>query len=81
MRWRRVVCWRWRWFWKAGTEAARAAGMVRQALRDPVHRYTAQGLHGLVNRQTLGAPKPEMTAAQKAGVADRGPRRANNAGA
>jgi hypothetical protein len=43
MRWRRVVCWRWRWFWKAGTAAVRAAGMDRQALRDPVHRYTAQG--------------------------------------
>jgi hypothetical protein len=62
MRWRRVVCWRWRWFWKAGTAAVRAAGMDRQALRDPVHRYTAQGLQGLINRQNLGAPKHRRSA-------------------
>jgi len=39
------------------TEAARAAGMDRQTLRDWVHRYNAQGLQGLINRQNLGAPK------------------------
>jgi len=41
------------------TEAARAAGMDRQTLRDWVHRYNAQGLQGLINRQNLGAPKCE----------------------
>jgi len=52
------------------TEAARAAGMDRQTLRDWVHRYNAQGLQGLINRQNLGAPKRKLTAAQEAGVAD-----------
>ena len=54
------------------TEAARAAGMDRQTLRDWVHRYNAQGLQGLINRQNLGAPKRKLTAAQEAGVADWG---------
>ncbi len=39
------------------TEAACAAGMDRQTLRDRVHRYNAQGLQGLTNRPNLGAPK------------------------
>jgi transposase len=52
------------------TEAARAAGMDRQTLRDWVHRYNAQGLQGLINRQNLGAPKRKLTAAQEAEVAD-----------
>ena len=39
------------------TEAARAAGMDRQTLRDWVHRYNEQGLAGLVNRRTE-APRP-----------------------
>ena len=39
------------------TEAACAAGMDRQTLRDWVHRYNAQGLHGLTNRPNRGAPK------------------------
>ena len=52
------------------TEAARAAGMDRQTLRDWVHRYNAQGLQGLTNRQNRGAPKRKLTAAQEAEVAD-----------
>ncbi len=52
------------------TEAARAAGMDRQTLRDWVHRYNAQGLQGLTNRQNRGAPKRKLTAAQEVEVAD-----------
>ena len=52
------------------TEAARAAGMDRQTLRDWVHRYNAQGLQGLTNRPNRGAPKRKLTAAQEAEVAD-----------
>lgn len=52
------------------TEAACAAGMDRQTLRDWVHRYNAQGLQGLTNRPNRGAPKRKLTAAQEAGVAD-----------
>ena len=42
------------------TEAACAAGMDRQTLRDWVHRYNAQGLHGLTNRPNRGAPKRKL---------------------
>lgn len=52
------------------TEAARAAGMDRQTLRDWVHRYNAQGLQGLTNRPNRGTPKRKLTAAQEAEVAD-----------
>ncbi len=52
------------------TEAAQAAGMDRQTLRDWVHRYNAQGLQGLTNRPKRGAPKRKLTAAQEAEVAD-----------
>ena len=52
------------------TEAAHAAGMDRQTLRDWGHRHNAQGLQGLINRQNLGAPKRKLTAAQEAEVAD-----------
>lgn len=45
------------------TEAARAAGMDRQILRDWVHRYNAQGLQGLTNRPNRGAPKRKLTEA------------------
>src|SRR3954453_15094496 len=34
----------------SGEEAARAAGMDRQTLRDWVHRYNAEGLAGLRDR-------------------------------
>src|SRR5206468_10183794 len=37
-------------------EAARAAGMDRQTLRDRVHRYNAEGLEGLRDRPRPGRP-------------------------
>jgi transposase len=46
-------------------EAARAAGMDRQTLRDWVHRYNAEGLDGLNDRPRPGRP-PTLTAAQQA---------------
>ena len=44
------------------TDAARAAGMDRQTLRDWVHRYNAEGVDGLRDRPRSGRPsqlKPE----------------------
>ena len=46
-------------------EAARAAGMDRQTLRDWVHRYNAEGLAGLSDRPRSGR-KPRLTAEQEA---------------
>ena len=46
-------------------EAARAAGMDRQTLRDWVHRYNAEGLAGLGDRPRSGR-KPRLTAEQEA---------------
>src|SRR6478672_11633724 len=46
-------------------EAARAAGMDRQTLRDWVHRYNAEGLAGLRDRPRPGR-KPRLTAGQEA---------------
>src|SRR6186713_3720515 len=37
-------------------EAARAAGMDRQTLRDWVHRYNAEGVEGLRDRPRAGRP-------------------------
>src|SRR3954452_10161305 len=37
-------------------EAARAAGMDRQTLRDWVHRYNADGVEGLRDRSRPGRP-------------------------
>src|SRR3954453_20991001 len=37
-------------------EAARAAGMDRQTLRDWVHRYNAEGVEGLRDRPRPGRP-------------------------
>ena len=37
-------------------EAARAAGMDRQTLRDWVHRYNAEGIEGLRDRPRPGRP-------------------------
>jgi transposase len=57
-------------------EAARAAGMDRQTLRDWVHRYNAQGLAGLSARPHGGGPARLLTAEQEAAVAElvrRGP--------
>lgn len=56
-------------------DAAQAAGMDRQTLRDWVHRYNADGLAGLADRHG-GGVKPRLTAEQEAAVADwirRGP--------
>src|ERR687883_940184 len=56
-------------------EAARAAGMDRQTLRDWVHRYNAEGLPGLHDRRRPGR-KPRLTPEQEAALAtavDRGP--------
>ena len=44
-------------------EAARLAGMERQALRDAVVRYNAEGVDGLHDRPRPGA-KPRLDAAQ-----------------
>jgi transposase len=44
-------------------EAARLAGMERQALRDAVVRYNAEGLAGLHDRPRLG-PKPRLNEGQ-----------------
>jgi transposase len=56
-------------------EAARAAGMDRQTLRDWVHRYNEEGLAGLRDRRRPG-PRPRLTpeqAAELEGVVERGP--------
>lgn len=46
-------------------EAARLAGMERQALRDAVTRYNAEGLEGLLDRPKPGRP-PALTEAEQA---------------
>ena len=56
-------------------EAARAAGMDRQTLRDWVHRYNEEGLAGLHDRRRPG-PRPRLTPEQEAELAaavERGP--------
>jgi len=56
-------------------EAARAAGMDRQTLRDWVHRYNEEGLAGLRDRHRPG-PRPRLTPEQEAeleGIVERGP--------
>ena len=49
-------------------DAAVSCGMDRQTLRDWVHRYNAEGVAGLSDRQRSGRP-PRLTAAQEAEVA------------
>src|SRR3954447_9348539 len=49
-------------------EAARAAGMDRQTLRDWVHRYNAEGLPGLHDRHRSGR-EPRLTPGQEAELA------------
>lgn len=51
------------------TEAARAAGMDRQTLRDWVHRYNDEGVDGLRSRRSPGRP-PVLTASQMAELAE-----------
>src|SRR3954449_12244165 len=56
-------------------EAARAAGMDRQTLRDWGHRYNEEGLDGLSDRRRPG-PRPRLTPEQEAELAtavERGP--------
>ncbi len=48
-------------------EAARLAGMERQALRDAVVRFNAEGLAGLHNRPHPG-PTPRLDAARRAAL-------------
>ena len=51
-------------------EAARAAGMERQALRDAVRRYNAEGMAGLHDRGGQGRP-PLLEEGEVALLADR----------
>jgi transposase len=51
-------------------KAAEAAGMERQALRDAVTRYNAEGLAGLYERPIPGRP-PVLTEAELALLSDR----------
>jgi transposase len=56
-------------------EAARAAGMDRQTLRDWVHRSNEEGLAGLRDRRRPG-PRPRLTPEQEAelvAAVERGP--------
>src|SRR3712207_9137267 len=49
-------------------EAARLAGMERQALRDAVVRYNTEGLAGLYDRPKPGRP-PRLSAGEQAAPA------------
>src|SRR5215207_7117738 len=62
---------------RSRAEAARLAGMERQALRDAVVRFNAEGLGGLRDRPKPGRP-PALTDAEQAVLLDaifRGPDR------
>jgi transposase len=50
-------------------EAARLAGMERQALRDAVVRYNAAGLAGLCDRRRPG-PRPRLDEGRRAALRD-----------
>lgn len=54
---------------KSRTEAAQAAGMDRQTLRDWVHRYNEEGLAGLSDRHGDFGPKRLLSPEQEAEVA------------
>ena len=54
---------------KSRTEAAQAAGMDRQTLRDWVHRYNEEGLAGLTDRHGDFGPKRLLSPEQEAQVA------------
>ena len=60
-------------------EAARLAGMERQALRDAVMRYNAEGLAGLRDRPRSGR-RPRLTEAQRAVLRQGGAGRAGRGG-
>lgn len=55
---------------RSRTEAAQAAGMDRQTLRDWVHRYNAGGLPGLSDRRGAVGPKRRLSPEQEAQVAE-----------
>ena len=61
---------------RSRAEAARAAGMDRQTLRDWVHRYNAEGIEGLRDRPRPGRPcaLDEGRQAALKGLILRGPR-------
>jgi transposase len=50
--------------------AAEACAMDRQTLRDWVHRYNELGLEGLFDQPRRNGPRPRLSAAQQARVAD-----------
>ena len=52
------------------SEAAQAAGMDRQTLRDWVHRYNAEGLAGLSDRHGDFGPKRLLSPEQESEVAE-----------
>ena len=54
---------------RSRTEAAEAAGMDRQTLRDWVHRYNEEGLAGLADRHGGSGPKRFLSPEQEAEVA------------
>ena len=54
---------------KSRTEAAQAAGMDRQTLRDWVHRYNEEGLAGLSDRHGDFGPRRLLSPEQEAEVA------------
>ena len=53
---------------KSRTDAAQAAGMDRQTLRDWVHRYNEEGLSGLSDRHA-GGTRPLLSPDQEAEIA------------
>ena len=55
---------------RSRADAARLAGMERQALRDAVVRYNAEGLAGLYDRPKPGRP-PRLSEAEQAVLAAR----------
>jgi transposase len=55
---------------RSRAEAARLAGMERQALRDAVVRYNAEGLAGLYDRPKPGRPQ-RLSAGEQAALAAR----------
>jgi transposase len=55
---------------KSRAEAAQAAGMDRQTLRDWVHRYNVEGLAGLSDRKGEVGAKRRLSPEQETQVAD-----------
>jgi transposase len=51
-------------------DAAKAAGMDRQTLRDWVHRFNEQGLAGLSDKTGSVGPKPLLSPEQESEVAE-----------